>query len=119
MKRTPQRVNDTGASGEQLSFLPPLPFCPTWPTRNTLPDRALGMMMNGHMIDTPDFEDSTQSWRLAAAIFNLRTLGWPITTIDVPCPTAKMPNRVIARYRLDRKHVAQALAMMGRGSHGA
>jgi hypothetical protein len=77
------------------------------------------MMMNGHMIDSPHFEDATQSWRLAAAIFTLRSLGWPITTIDVPCPTAKMPNRVIARYRLDRKHVAQALALLGRGSHGA
>ena len=35
---------------EQLSFLPPPPFNPQWPTKNTLPDRALKMLMDGRMI---------------------------------------------------------------------
>ena len=102
-----------GAFGEQLSILPSPPFCPTWPTRGTLADRALGMLMDGRLIDHPDFENSTQSWRLGAVIFTLRTLGWPVETIEVPSPTAHSPDRVIALYRLDGKFTAQALAMNG------
>jgi hypothetical protein len=98
---------------EQLSFLPPPPFCPTWPTRGTLPDRALGMLMDGRMIDHPDFENSTQSWRLGAVIFTLRTLGWPVETIEVPSPTEQSPDRIIALYRLDAKYTAMALALNG------
>jgi hypothetical protein len=41
------------------------------------------MLMDGRMIDHPDFENSTQSWRLGAVIFTLRTLGWPVETIEV------------------------------------
>ena len=102
-----------GAHGEQLSFLPPPPFCPTWPQRGTLADKALGMLMDGRLIDHPDFENSTQSWRLGAVIFTLRTLGWPVETIEVPSPTEHSPDRIIALYRLDPKYTAQALAMNG------
>ena len=42
--KQPQHL--TGAAGEQLSFLPPAPFAPTWPQRGTLADRALGMCRN-------------------------------------------------------------------------
>jgi len=63
---------------EQLSFLPPPPFNPQWPTRGTLADRALKMLMDGRMIDHPDFENDTQSWRLGAVVFTLRTLGCPL-----------------------------------------
>lgn len=61
MKKAPEPTKDLGAYGEQLSFLPPPPFCPTWPTRGTLADRALGIFMDGRMIDHPDFENITQS----------------------------------------------------------
>jgi hypothetical protein len=115
MKKTPNRTNDTGAYGEQLSFLPPLPFCPTWPTKGTLADKALGMMMDGRMIDHPDFENSTRSWRLGAVIFTLRALGWPIESIDVPSPTEDSPARLIAVYHLPGKFVAQALAAINGG----
>ena len=110
---TPTRDQATGVSGEQLSFLPPPPFCPTWPKRGTLADRALGMLMDGRLIDHPDFENSTQSWRLGAVIFTLRALGWPVETIEVPSPTEHSPDRIIALYRLDGKYTAQALAMNG------
>lgn len=110
---TPTRDQATGVSGEQLSFLPPPPFCPTWPKRGTLADRALGMLMDGRLIDHPEFEDVTQSWRLGAVIFTLRALGWPVETIEVPSPTEHSPDRVIALYRLDGKYTAQALAMNG------
>jgi hypothetical protein len=118
MKKPPHRANDTGAYGEQLSFLPPPPFCPTWPSRNTLADRALAMLMDGRMINHPEFEDSTQSWRLGAVIFTLRTLGWPVETIYKPSPTVDRPDRVIALYRLDGKYTAMALAANG-GQYGA
>ena len=109
--KSPQQP--AGAAGEQLSFLPPAPFAPTWPQCGTLADRALGMLMDGRLIDHPEFENSTQSWRLGAVIFTLRTLGWPVETIEVPSPTEHSPDRIIALYRLDPKYTAQALAMNG------
>lgn len=113
MRKAPNTYQASGASGEQLTFLPPPPFCPTWPTRGTLADRALGLLMDGRHIDHPDFQDVTQSWRLGAVIFTLRALGWPVETIEVPSPTEQCPDRVIALYRLDAKYTAQALAMNG------
>ncbi|WP_347255869.1 hypothetical protein [Brachymonas denitrificans] len=115
-KQPPQPSKVTGGQGEQLSFLPPPPFCPTWPKRGTLADRALGMLMDGKLIDHPEFLERTQSWRLGAVIFTLRCLGWPIETIDVPSPTEDCPDRVIALYRLDGKYTAQALAQMNGGA---
>ena len=116
MKKATTIVQASGA-GEQLSFLPPPPFCPAWPTRGTLADVALGMFMSGRMIDHPDFENSTQSWRLGAVVFTLRTLGWPIETIEIPSPTEQSPDRVIALYHLPSKYTAQALAINGRGAN--
>ena len=110
---TPTSDQATGVSGEQLSFLPPPPFCPIWPTKNTLADVALRMLMDGRMIDHTDFIDHTRSWRLGAVIFTLRTLGWPVETIEIPSPTEQSPDRVIALYRLDAKYTAQALALNG------
>lgn len=103
----------TGACGEQMSFLPPPPFCPTWPTKGTLADRALGYLMDGARMNHPEFEARTQSWRLGAVVFQLRTLGWPVETVEIPAPTAENPNRIIARYHLAPHHVAQALAQLG------
>jgi hypothetical protein len=117
MKKAPTCDQATGVSGEQLSFLPPPPFCPTWPTKNTLADVALRLLMDGKMIDHNDFIDQTRSWRLGAVIFTLRALGWPVETIEIPSPTEQSPDRVIALYHLDAKYTAQALAMNGRASH--
>ena len=117
MKKAPTHDQAHGAHGEQLSFLPPPPFCPTRPTRGTLADKALGLLMDGRMIDHPDFENITQSWRLGAVIFTLRTLGWPVETIEIPSPTDYSPDRVIALYHLPGKYTAQALAMNGRAAH--
>ena len=110
---TPQHDQAHGVPGEQLSFLPPPPFCPIWPTKNTLADVALRMLMDGRLIDHNDFIDYTRSWRLGAVIFTLRTLGWPVETIEVPSPTDQCPDRVIALYRLDAEYTAQALALNG------
>ena len=113
MKKAPTTFQASGASGEQLSFLPPPLFCPTWPTKNTLADRALALFLAGRMFDHPTFEGITQSWRLGAVVFTLRALGWPIETIEVPSPTAQCPDRVIALYTLDGKYISLALAMAG------
>lgn len=113
MKKAAIRVQVLEASA-QLSFLPPPPFWPTWPTRGTLADKALGLLMDGRMIDHPDFQDVTASWRLGAVVFTLRALGWPVETIEIPSPTTHDPYRVIALYYLDGKYTAQALAMNGR-----
>jgi hypothetical protein len=113
MKKALTTLKAPGACDEQLSFLPPPPFFPTWPKKNTLADRALGMLMDGRMIDHPDFENSTQSWRLGAVVFILRTLGWPIETIEIPSPTEQSPDRIIALYHLPGKYTAQALALNG------
>lgn len=103
----------TGACGEQMSFLPPPPFSPIWPTKGTLADRALGFFMDGARLNHPEFEARTQSWRLGAVVFQLRTLGWPVETVEIPAPTAENPHRIIARYHLAPQHVAQALAQLG------
>lgn len=115
-RKAPAPTKTQGANGEQLSFLPPPPFCPQWPTRETLAYRALGMLMDGQLIDHPDFEGRTQSRRLGAVIFTLRALGWPEETIEIPRPTAHSPDWVIALYRLDGKYTAQPLAMNGGGA---
>ena len=115
--KTPERRQATsGVVGNQLTLIDPPPFCPSWPKHGTLAERALKMLMDGHMIDHPDFELSTESWRLGAVIFTLRTLGWPIETIEIPSPSAHCPTRIIALYKLDSKYVAQVLAIAG-GAH--
>lgn len=98
------------SAGEQLSFLPLPKFFPTWPTKHTLEDKALAVLMTGRAINHPEFEGDCGSWRLAAVVFNLRALGWPIDTIPTPCPTEKSPGRTVAQYHLPAKFIAQALA---------
>lgn len=39
------------------------------------------------MFDRPGFESRTESLRLGAVVFTLRSLGWPIETIEIPRPT--------------------------------
>ena len=112
-QKTPPPSKAFGVSSEQLSFLPPPPFSPIWPTKGTLADRALGLFMDGLSFDHPEFEARTQSWRLGAVVFQLRTLGWPVETVEIPSPTAENPHRFIARYHLAPHHVAQALAQLG------
>jgi hypothetical protein len=101
---------DQAPAGEQLSFLPPLPFCPSWPNRHTNDHRALMLLLDGRLIDTIDFQDDTGSWRLAAVIDRLVKMGWPINSIPTSAPTAKNPNRRIAVYELPAKYILMATA---------
>lgn len=117
---TPQAVPvDAGglAVPEQLSFLPPPPFSPTWPTKGTLPDVALSMFLAGQMLDHSDFEANTQSWRLSAVVFQLKELGWPIESFSIPSPTDDNPSRVVSLYHLPAKWAALALESAGDTPH--
>ena len=96
--------------GEQLSFLPPLEFSPMWPTENTLEDKALAMFATGKVFNHHEFEQTWGSWRLAAVVFNLRGLGWPIETMPTPTLCAATQTKTVARYRLPAKYIAMAMA---------
>ncbi len=112
MKKAPHNLPAAGAMGEQLTLIDPPPFCPAWPKRNTLADRALKLFLDGRVFDHPDFLEGAGSWRLAAVVFQLRALGWPIATIDLPSPSEEFPGRTIALYKLPAKYAAMALATM-------
>ncbi len=98
---------------EQLSFLPPAPLAPTWPARGTLADVALAWMLDGQRLTHPEFEHRTGSWRLAAVVFELRALGWPVESDPVPAPTADAPVRYVARYCVPARALAAALSPRG------
>lgn len=112
MKKAPHNLPAAGALGEQLTLIDPPPFCPAWPKRNTLSDRALKLFLDGRVFDHPDFLEGAGSWRLAAVVFQLRALGWPIETIEVPSPSEEYPRRTIALYKLPAKYAAEALARL-------
>lgn len=114
MKKAPTTFQASGACGEQLTFLPPPEFCPQWPTKGTLPDKALRMFLAGQVFDHPEFECRTESWRLGAVVFTLREFGWPIKTLEVSSPTADCPDRIIARYHLPGEYAAKAMTATGR-----
>ena len=113
MKRASTTYQADEAQGEQLTLIDPPAFCPNWPARNTLAALALKRLLDGAADDHMDFLSTSGSWRLAAVIYELRELGWPIDTHDVPAPTKEKPDRVIALYRLPRKYAADALASRG------
>jgi len=94
---------------EQLSFLPPPPFAPSWPRKHTLEDKALALLLDGRAIDHPAFEGDCGSWRLAAVFFNLRVMGWHGVTTATPAPTETQPGRMVALYTLHPKFAALAL----------
>jgi hypothetical protein len=109
MKTPEGRQAQSGVVGEQLTLIDPPPFSPIWPKRGSLPERALHMLLDGKRIDHADFIKHACGWRLAAAIHDLRELGWPVQTIEVPRPTKHAPRRVIGLYVLELKYVAMAL----------
>ena len=111
--KAPERRQASAGAGEQLTLIDPPSFCPTLPKPGSLPYRALQMLASGKMMDHQDFESLTESWRLAAAIFTLPALGWPIETVEISSPTEHCPHRVIALYKLDANYAAPAFPAMG------
>lgn len=111
MKTPERRQAQSGVWGEQLSLLDPPEFSPIWPKHGSLAERALHMLMEGKWIDHKDFIERACGWRLAHAVYELRRLGWPVQTIEVPQPTKNVPRRVIGLYFLERRYVAMALSL--------
>ena len=98
---------------EQLSFLPPPPFNPTWPTPNTRDALALQLFLDGQRLDAEDFHAVSGSWRLADSVFQLKARGWPIESVDVPAPTEACPHRTISIYFLPARFIAEAAILKG------
>ena len=115
MKKAPTTFQEDGASGEQLSFLPPLELCPKWPRSGTHPYIVLSRMLTGERLTQPSY--GFHGWRLAAYIKELKYLGWLIESADIPPPPTHEGTRPIRQYWLNRTALAQALAML-RGSNG-
>jgi hypothetical protein len=94
------RCSGTGRLGEQLSLLEQAPFSPQLPKPATLAAKLLSRLLDGEELTHRKFEDATRSWRCAAYVLELRELGWPIETVELPAPSAECPSRHIALYRL-------------------
>ncbi len=95
---------------QQLSFLPPAPLSPIRPSSG-LALAALNYLLSGQAIDHPRFEAETGSWRLAAVVRELRRLGWPVQSDDVPDSLADGRLRYVARYHLSPEALAQLRAL--------
>lgn len=101
MKNPDRRQAESGFVGEQLYLIDPPPFSPTYPNRSTLAGKALTLFLQGRAITTPDFQEVTRSWRLAAYAEQLiNKHGWPIVAVEVPF--ADDPRRSIARYSMPK-----------------
>lgn len=70
----------------QMSFLPEPKYQPRYPIQGTMAAKALRLMLTGAKVAHPDFEAVTGSWRLAAHIYVLKKLGWPVMKELVPMP---------------------------------
>jgi hypothetical protein len=86
---------------------------PKWPTKGTIADQALQLMLDGASLDHPTFEAITGSWRLAAVVFELRAMGWPVTSEDQPNLSARERVRMVAAYRLDMRQLAELCGIRG------
>lgn len=76
-KTRASRQASVGSDKPTLISLTPN-FKPCWPRKKTLAYSALTLMLQGNVLTHLDFIINTGSWRLAAHIFILKNLGWPI-----------------------------------------
>lgn len=74
-----RRVPDLAQA--RLPFVDSPKLAAGWPKEGTRADRALSLLLSGEGFNHPDFIGQCGSWRLAAAVFELRKLGWPIETV--------------------------------------
>lgn len=70
---------------------------PIQPKAGTLAAHCLQLLRTRPSLTSPEFQAETRSWRLAAVIFDLRGLGWPILAATIPSGTSR---RGISRYFL-------------------
>lgn len=80
-------------------------FAPVMPSAGTRPAEALAMLIANQCIDQRDFLAMHAGWRLAAAVFELRALGWRILSHHAPVILDSGECVHIARYSLDRSNM--------------
>lgn len=100
------RCSGHGRRGEQLCLLDEAPFSARLPKPATLAAKLLTRLLAGERITHRTFDRDTQSWRLAAYVFDLRELGWPVETVEIPAPSPDHPGRCIAEYHLPHWAIA-------------
>jgi len=112
VKTLSKRTHDfivTGA-GEQMSFLPPMPFAPSMPPVGSAAETALHDLLARDWTQI-DWLTEGKGWRLSAAVKSLDYLGWQVQSNMVQHPG--WPN-AIARYSLSQK-AKQAAALRQQG----
>ncbi len=95
-------------TGEQFAFLPTSSFCISWPTKDTLDDKAL--VMAGTTLDRSKSAGERGLVRLDTVMLNLRALGYPLDSIPALNLREKGHCRSFALYRLPTKYIAQELS---------
>jgi hypothetical protein len=87
---------------KQMSFLPEPPIQAVLPPPHTLAYKALRMLLEGRPLSHPDFQEKTASWRLAAHIYRLKKMGWPIERMgEGYSPDDAYQVRHIGKYYID------------------
>ena len=107
MKKAPTDQGHGALVGEQLTFLDPPEFLPGLPKRATLADLLLTEFLKGESFIHPEWQEITQSWRLAATVQALKDLDWPVLSLPEMAPTERKPDRTIARYRLPQEAISK------------
>lgn len=100
---TPQKKSSASGSvkfvtstdeGFQYRLFDSLPITPPpKPAFGTLGGAALECFLSGRKLIHPQFQEICGSWRLAAAVYELKKMGWPITKETL--------GGGIARYGID------------------
>ena len=96
---------------EQLSFLPPMPFCPLPPPHGSAAEKALYDLLERDLTQIHWIAER-KGWRLAAAVKVLGYLGWEPKSIRVKHPSCLS---AIARYSLHEKAKKAAYTMRKQG----
>ena len=100
---------------EQLSFLPPSPFCPLLPPHGSAAEQALADLLARDLTQI-DWLKERKGWRLSAAVKSLGYLGWE--PISIMVQHTDWPNP-IARYSLPVKAKQAAAGLMRGGADHA
>lgn len=93
MRSAPAQTTNEGALGSAYSTPKPIQ-----PPPNTLASHLLVLLKEGRALTSPDFQNLTGSWRLAAVVFTLKELNWPVQSVRIAAPSYSNPRREIALY---------------------
>jgi hypothetical protein len=78
---------------QQMSFLPEPKYLLRYPVQDTMAAKALRLLLTGAKVTHPSFEAVTGSWRLAAHVYILKKLGWPVMKTMQPLITEHEEGR--------------------------